>query len=239
MDFILATDDMNDYLNIQRTDKLLTITLNRPDRRNALTLDMLNSLAKEVETAAAADLVILQGEGSAFCGGFDVTLLKESTAMIDDLIAALSQACRAMRRCPATVLVDVQGAAVAGGCALAVSADIVVARHGAQFGYPVHKLGISPAVTIPTLLPALGGAARALLMSGQLQSAESLYEMGLVHHLMKPTSSIEGMTSALLNRGSHASKMTKMWLNELEGVMQDNRFDGPVEGSKGLQFHQP
>ncbi len=212
------------------------IRLNDPDRRNALDLSSLASISAAAQRASDAQVLLLTGAGDAFCGGFNVPLMKRDPAIVDQLIAALSKACRELRRCPATVVVDVQGAAIAGGCALAVSADVLIARRGARLGYPVHALGISPAVTIPVLLPSAGGLARSMLMSGRLYRAEHLHRHGVVHALLDPEADRRGITEPLLARGQAAAHATKAWLNVLDGSLDDDRFDGPVEGSRGLRI---
>ncbi len=212
------------------------ITLNAPERRNALNVQMLEAIAVGADAAAAASILLLRGAGAAFCGGFDVELMTREPEVVDLLIDRLSRACRALRRCPATVVVDVQGAAIAGGCALAVSADVLSARAGAKLGYPVHQLGISPAVTIPVLHPAGGGAARSMLMSGRVYTAEKLAAAGLVHHLLDPADAIEPLIDRLARRGTKAAHVTKSWLNALEDADNDARFDGPVTASRGLRL---
>jgi len=227
---------MTSRVDIRTDGDLTTITLARPEVRNALDVAMLEAIAKGA--CCETPILLLRGEGEAFCGGFDVPLMRRDPDAVNQLIAALSTTCRSLRRSDATVLVDVQGAAVAGGCALAVSADILLAREGARLGYPVHPLGISPAVTIPLLLPAIGGGARSLLMSGRLERAESLRDQGLVHHLLPTGEPLDPVLDHLRQRGSTASAATKQWLNALDGSLLDERFDGPVEGSRGLRIRQ-
>jgi enoyl-CoA hydratase/carnithine racemase len=230
---------MSKHVHVTQAETVHTVTLAAPSRRNALDIAMLEAITAAAESAANASVLILEGEGQTFCAGFDVERLQAGPEAVHALISALSTTCRALRRCPATVLADVQGAAVAGGCALAVTADILLAREGARLGYPVHSLGISPAVTIPILLPAAGGLARTMLMNGRLHDAAALHAAGLVHHLLPVDGDRQPLVSGLSARGLEASHATKAWLNELELADDDSRFDGPVAGSKGLQFRQP
>jgi enoyl-CoA hydratase/carnithine racemase len=208
--------------------QLVRIELTNGDRRNALTVEVLQSIAAQTHAASEASVLHLCGEGPVFCSGFDMDLVRERDGYLQDLIEALSQAIKALRRCPATTLVHVQGAAIAGGCALAMACDIVVAEAGAKFGYPVHQLGISPAVTLPVLLPAAGGKARSIVTDGRLYSAEHLAKHGIVHHVLAAGETSDAIIESLLKRGTHASHVTKQWLNELEGAFDDERFDGPA-----------
>ncbi|MCH2143318.1 MAG: enoyl-CoA hydratase/isomerase family protein [Phycisphaerales bacterium] len=227
---------MTSLIKIERTQNFVQITLQAPERRNALDPAMIDCITEVACEANDASVLLLQGSGCTFCAGFDVHLMRQAPDSVDVLIAALSQACRALRRCSATVVVDVQGAAVAGGCALAMSADVVIARRGARLGYPVHALGISPAVTLPVLIPAADGLARTMVMNGRLHSAESLASHGVVHHLLDANDDISQIIDPLLQRGQHAAHVTKQWLNTLDGSWDDERFDGPVEGSRGLRI---
>ena len=201
------------------------IELTNPDRRNALTVDVLHSIAEQANAASASSVLLLTGQGRVFCSGFDMDLVRTRDSYLQQLITALSCAIKAIRRCNATTVVHVQGAAIAGGCALAMACDIVTAQPDAKFGYPVHALGISPAVTLPVLLPAAGGRARSLLMGGDLVTGEIMHAHGIVHQLCNNP---DALVQTLLQRGTHASHATKQWLNELEGALCDRRFDGPA-----------
>ena len=205
---------------------LCRVTLNHPERRNALTVDVLQAVEEAAQQASAASVVLLSGNGPVFCSGFDMDKVRENDGYLQQLISALSRTIRALRRCPATTVVHVQGAAIAGGCALAVACDLVLAETGARFGYPVHALGISPAVTLPVLLPSAGGRARSILTDGRLYQAKVMAEHGIVHVLLDEGASSASIVESLLQRGTHASHVTKQWLNELEGVYDNDRFDG-------------
>ena len=101
-------------------------------------------------------IVLLRGEGRAFCAGFDLPAALEQPDLMEQFIERLSGTLRAVRRLPHVVVAAVQGGAIAGGCALVTACDFVMASPDAKFGYPVHRLGISPAVTIPTLQQTMG-----------------------------------------------------------------------------------
>lgn len=229
---------MSTCVHVERHDGLARVTLAAPERRNALDPDMLEAITQAACDANDASVILIQGQGEVFCAGFDVRLMQNNPDSVDTLIAGLSRACRALRRCDATVVVDAQGAAVAGGCALAMTADILVARRGTRLGYPVHALGISPAVTLPVLIPAAGGFARTMVMNGRLHTAELLAEKGIVHQLLASDADIASVVTPLLSRGREAARVTKQWINELDGSHDDARFDGPVDGSRGLRVRR-
>ncbi|MFG0325925.1 MAG: enoyl-CoA hydratase/isomerase family protein [Phycisphaerales bacterium JB037] len=165
------------------------ITLDRPDRRNALTPKMLVALADAAERFAAtsdAGAILLEGQGRSFCAGFDLDLCRDHPdgSMMRSLLTALSDAVRRLRNQPLPVVINAHGAAIAGGCALLGGADAVISHPDAKLGYPVTRLGVSPAVTAPFLLQDLGpGVGRRLLLDPGLISGEEAHRLGLVSHL--------------------------------------------------------
>jgi len=163
------------------------LALNDPSRRNALSTSMFDALDNALDSIrknAEARVLLLTANGPAFCAGFDLPSAVENPALLGQFILRLSQLIRALRRLSAIVVAQVQGPAIAGGCAMLSACDFIWAAPDATMGYPVHGIGLSPAVTIPTLSQAiLPGAARALLMSGRLMSAAEARQLGLVSHL--------------------------------------------------------
>jgi methylglutaconyl-CoA hydratase len=160
-----------------------------------------------------------------------------------EFIMRLSRLNRALRRLPQVAVAEVRGAAIAGGCAILSACDFVFAARDAKLGYPVHRIGVSPAVTIPTLQQAIGpGAARSLLMSGELIDAEETHRIGLVTHVSDASEavSIDAMKHcrALATKGTHALRITKKWLNELEGSLDETAFDGSANASAAMTATQ-
>lgn len=218
------------------------ITLNDPDRRNALGLAMFDALQRIIETVRDDDavrIVLLHGRGAVFCAGFDLGAAVEDPSLMGAYISRLSEVNRMLRRLGQVVVVAVQGAAIAGGCALLSAGDFVFISHEAKVGYPVHRLGVSPAVTIPTLQQAIGaGAARTLLMSGHLIDGTEAHRIGLASHVID---SDEALLEAALEfcrflalKPPGGMRITKAWLNELDGSLDENRFNLPAAGSIGL-----
>ncbi len=219
-----------------------TVAMNDPDRRNALGLamfDALDAAIAEVSAAEEVNVVLLCGRGRSFCAGFDLTAAADDPAIMADFIRRLSTVLRSLRRAPQPIVAAVHGAAIAGGCALISACDLAVVSATAKLGYPVHALGVSPAVTIPTLMPAIGaGAARALLMGGELIDGAGAKRIGLATYVSPDDASVEPDARQLCNtiaaHGPTAIRVTKAWLNELEGALDDRRFDGPMESTAQL-----
>lgn len=164
---------------------LAAVTLERASKRNALTPDMLEALCGAFERMPEEiKAVVVSGDGPAFCAGFDLRLCAadESGATMHSLLSGLSKCVRLMRELPQPVVLAIHGSAVAGGCALLGGADIVVAERETQLGYPVVKIGVSPAVSAPFLGASVSaGSMRALLMDPGLIHAGRAMELGLVH----------------------------------------------------------
>jgi methylglutaconyl-CoA hydratase len=140
---------------------------------------------------------------------------------------------------PQVVVGEVAGAAIAGGCALLSACDFVVVAADARLGYPVHRLGVSPAVTIPALEPLIGGGlARTLLMSGELIDGAAAHRLGLATHRSDSGSSVTvdalAFCRMLAAKPPNALRTTKAWLNQLDGSLDDARFDGAAAGSAEL-----
>lgn len=212
---------------------LALILLDRPDKRNALTPAMLIDLYAALEEAPKAhDAVVLAGEGKAFCAGFDLALCKASPdgSVMRALLTGLSRACSLMRRTEKPVVIAAHGGAIAGGCALLGGADVVVSDIHARLGYPVTKIGVSPAVSAPFLANNVThGAAREHLLLPELINGELAHHLGLVHDLVESPEHVRGraldIASMLAEKPPHAYAATKDWLNTLEGST-----DSPLVG---------
>jgi enoyl-CoA hydratase/carnithine racemase len=220
-------------------ERIATIALNDPARRNALGLAMFDGLAAALDQVATRDdaqVALLHGVGKAFCAGFDLAAAVDDHALLGEYIGRLSAITRRMRRMPQVVIAAAHGAVIAGGCALISAADIVVVSRTATLGYPVHRIGISPAVTLPTLLQALPpGTARQLVIGGQLIDGTTAHGLGLAHQLSASDDRVLDDARALAERiasyGGHGLRVTKDWINQLDQTLDDARFDAPAQDS--------
>ncbi len=200
------------------------ISLDRPDKRNAMLPDMLGSLAQAVEDSTARALVVA-GNGPTFCAGFDLDACDADLAVLDALLVGLARAIDTLRAARQPVVMAVQGAAVAGGCALLGAADVVVSHASAKLGYPVLRIGVSPAVSAPTLAPRIGTArARELMLRPDLIDGSRAHEIGLVDEIVGDPS---GVLPAAIQRArtlckpsTHAQAQTASWVHQLDAVGQ-------------------
>lgn len=168
-------------------DNVWHITLARPQQRNAMTPEMLTDLLRAIrETPDSARVLLLDGEGKVFCAGFDLERSQgqEGIAVVRSLLTHLSAIVSALAQLTIPVVIAVQGAAIAGGCALLGGADAVITHAEAQFGYPAARLGLSPAVSAPTVAQHTGyGHARAIQLDGGLISGKRAISIGMATHL--------------------------------------------------------
>lgn len=226
-------------IRIERSGHVAQLILDRPEKRNALTDGMLEALiagARELAGEDAVRCVVLCGEGPVFCAGFDLLRCRDDDQLLARLLIGLSGAIRAIRRMPQPVIVAAHGAAIAGGCALLGAGDIVITNTDAKLGYPVVSLGISPAVSAPSLAGLTGlGHARRLLLDPSLVSGAEAARLGLVHRCVDWPEDVVSKAQALAEHLSAkppgALRTTKRWLNEVDGSFDDRRFDDAAEAS--------
>jgi len=159
--------------------RVLTLTLNRPEKANALTLEMLRTLADQFERVDPdVCAVVLTGTGKVFSAGADLDAARAGLA-IDPVWERLS---RAVAACPALTVAAMNGTAAGGALGMVLACDLRVAVPGAKMFYPVMKLGFLPQPSDPMRLAALGGvsAARRVLLAGERLDAASAQALGLL-----------------------------------------------------------
>ncbi|MEK6703081.1 MAG: enoyl-CoA hydratase/isomerase family protein [Planctomycetota bacterium] len=206
--------------------QVAVITIARPERRNALTPDMLTRLTKAAQSVerTPARAIVLAGDGPAFCSGFDLSLCKIAPdgSVMRSLLTGLSQVIVALRSQPLPIVVAAHGAALAGGCALLGAADFVVTNDDAKLGYPVLKLGVSPAVSVPFLrLLAGDGVARERTLDTRVVSGPEGVRVGIAHESLADAAAV--LPRALALAGELAAKppgammATRRWLDVVAG----------------------
>lgn len=165
-------------IDLARDDDVWTVTLNRPDKANALTHAMLSGLADIMEDAQAARAVILTGQGSVFSAGADLEEARAGLAK-SDVWERLSGAIAAL---PGLSIAALNGTLAGGAMGMALACDLRIAIPGARFFYPVMKLGFLPQPSDPARMAALIGPARTklILMGGQKITADQALMFGLI-----------------------------------------------------------
>ncbi|HYE63165.1 MAG TPA: enoyl-CoA hydratase/isomerase family protein [Phycisphaerales bacterium] len=226
-------------IDVQPLGEVAVIRLDRPEKRNAQTPKMLASLVGAIERANSAKAIVLSGVGEVFCAGFDLTLCRDDNTVLEQLLTGLSRAVKAVRTAPCPVVVSAHGGAIAGGCALAAAGDLVITNADAKLGYPVLRLGISPAVNAPVVRASIGdGPARTRLLEPRLIDGLQAHRIGLAHECVPLLSNCEPRAIALAQelaaKPRHALGYTKRWLNELDRTSDDAVLERSLRVSTAL-----
>jgi methylglutaconyl-CoA hydratase len=208
---------------------ILTLTLNRPDKRNALSGELIQSLHTALENADLdpdVRVIVIRGAGRDFCAGLD---LAELLASVDRSLGdneadalRLGELFLALRRTPKPVIAAVRGNALAGGCGLATACDLVLVSADARLGYPEVQRGFVPAMVLALLRRLVGEkVAFDLATTGRLLTAVEAREAGLVSRVLQPETfeaDVASVAAALAGGSATALGLTKKLLYELDGL---------------------
>ncbi len=208
-------DRFNDIL-VQSANGVKTITLNRPDKRNALTPALIEELTVALREAESCDcgVVILTGAGPAFCAGMDIEHLENGTPESSRRDAEnMAHVLRTLYEFPKPVIAAVNGAAIAGGMSLATIPDFTLATPEAKFGFNEVRVGFVPAIEASFLLRQVGEKrTRELLLTGRLMKAQEALHLGLVTHIVAAPElmqSAQALACGLLQNSPQAMQATK------------------------------
>ncbi len=217
------------HLLVEDVDPVTRITLNRPDRRNALSLELMRELQQVLEQAAGR-VVVIKGAGPAFSAGHDLTELAECEG---DEAAELFGTCSALmmtvQSIPQPVIVQVHGVATAAGCQLVASCDLAVAETGARFATPGVRIGLFCSTPMVPLSRSIGPKrAMHMLLTGDLIDAATAVDWGLINDAV-PLADLEATVSALATRIAEASPMVlalgKRTFYEQVGLHQADAYE--------------
>lgn len=212
------------YKAILITDNppLRTITLHRPERRNAMTPEMQMELIAAMEDSVAHDcrVLVFRGSGNAFCSGLDLTVLKEMMGVPSIEYRAdaerIARLFLTLYELPIPTIAVVHGQALAGGTGLATICDFTFATPDASFGFTEVRRGFVPALVSAFLALQLGDKrSRDLLLTGRIFSAEEALALGLVNQVLPQKeleARLESLTEDLCSNSSQSLKATKTLL---------------------------
>ena len=215
---------------------VLTVTLNRPEKKNAIDTPMIAALLGAIERAdldAEVRVVALRGAGADFCAGMD---LNELLASADKTVEQNRQAALRfgeifirIRKLPKPVVAVVHGRALAGGCGLATACDLLVATESAKFGYPEVQRGFVPAIVMTLLKRTVGEkVAFDLAATGRILSAPEAAELGLVSRVYEDSDfeeQVGEVLRALAASSASALAFTKQQFYQLDGL----RFEDGIQ----------
>ena len=207
-----------------------TLTLNRPDKRNALNDVLVTGLVTALADAVLDDdvrVLVLRGAGADFCAGADLAAMERIAGEADPLAnvedaESLGTLLITMRRHPKPIVAAVHGHALAGGAGLATACDLVLAREDAVFGYPEVHLGFVPAMVMALLRRAVGEkVAMELVIRGEEIGAAEAAALGLVNRVVPEQEWVGGVreyTEALAARSASAVTLGKRLLYGMDGL---------------------
>jgi methylglutaconyl-CoA hydratase len=226
-------------LHTRNDDGILQITMNRPDKRNALNPQMMEELTHALLKAGddpACGVIILTGAGSAFCAGLDLEHLEaldaktpEEHRIDSDRMARLL---RTLYDTPKPTIAAVNGAAIAGGMGLATIPDFTFSIPDAKFGYTEVKIGFVPAIVSAFLRGQIGDKrARDLLLTGRLIKAAEAFDMGLVTRVVAEQDLMHEARSQariLIHNSPAAMQATKRLLSEQANHHLDQEIEAAI-----------
>lgn len=210
--------------------RIATLSLNRPDARNALSLELLDaidqSLAELESRTSDLSVVVLTGAGRAFCAGMDLKAVLGDNTLALDLLTRLGLLTLRLRKLPMVSIARVNGAAIGGGCGLACVCDIALTHADSKMGFPEVDLGVCPAVVAPWLVRKIGpGPARRVLLLGGAMSGAEAARIGIANRAVATLEELDATVAETAARiasgGPRAIAATKSLLNELDGSMDE------------------
>src|SRR5215831_5123819 len=204
------------------------ITLNRPDKRNALNEELVRGVTAALQATESEDsarVVILSGAGKDFCSGADLSALQKiasaSVAENVDDASLLFDLFLTIRRLPVPIIAAVQGRALAGGCGLATACDLVLASSSARFGYPEVKIGFVPAMVMAILRRNVSEKqAFELITRGMEMSAADAKAIGLINQVFPDETFERDVTEyagAFQKLSRSAIALSKQLLYQIDG----------------------
>ena len=212
---------MSEHMKIERRDAVLSLTLARPERRNAITVAMYAALADAIEAAASDPgirLITLQGEGEDFTGGNDLAdFLKDMPAPGSDTDIPVWRLLRALANNEVPLVAAVRGNAVGIGTTLLFHCDLVLAEQGSRFVMPFVDLGLVPEAASSLLMPRLSGrraAARHILL-GEPFGADQALALGIASHVVangELDAALAKIVAALLAKPAEAMRLSQKLL---------------------------
>lgn len=217
---------------------LATITLNRPEKRNAISFELIDDLLRALDEVAKSDAIvlILTGAGKAFCSGMDLDNLKALLGRSPEQnlkdSRTMVQLFRSLYEFPKVTIAAVNGTAIAGGTGLALLCDFTLAVPEASFGYTEVRIGFVPAIVSTFLLRQVGEKqGRDLLLTGRLFGAEEALRMGLINEIVAPEkllSRARELAAVLMENSPASLRATKQLLTDHARAELDAQIEAAV-----------
>jgi len=237
---------MNDpTIQLAYEGKTAIITLNRPEKRNAISFELIDDLVKALEQVAKSDAIvlILTGAGKAFCSGMDLENLKgllgrTAEENLQDS-KTMVQLFRSLYEFPRVTIAAVNGAAIAGGTGLALLCDFTIAVPESTFGYTEVRIGFVPAIVSTFLLRQIGEKqARDLLLTGRTFGAEEALRLGLINEIVAPADLMtraRELAASLMENSASSLRATKQLLTDHARMELNAHIDSAVRENAAIR----
>lgn len=231
---------MSQPILVEHKSAFTIITLNRPERRNALTIELMNELAAAMNAASADTtrrVIVLRGAGEGFCAGLDLKQAQDSNSH-EESARAVANMLKTVHTCKLPTIAAVHGHAMAGGAGLMAACDLAVSAAGTKIGYPEVLRGLVPALVSTLLRHQIGDRRlRELFLTAEPITAERAFELGLINRIVP--GGADGALSAALELAASIAKgapgaitATKQLLAELRASSID------ADLQKALSIHE-
>jgi methylglutaconyl-CoA hydratase len=229
------------HIDYSVADRVASITLNRPEKRNALSHELVTDLKAaflEAERDDAVKVIVLKANGEAFCAGADLDYLRklqefsyEQNVADSSHLKELFQQIYTLKK---VVIAQVQGHALAGGCGLATVCDFSFSVPEAKFGYTEVRIGFIPAIVMVFLLRKIGeGRARELMLGGKLIDATEARTMGLINFVVPAdqlTAEVNKFAAQLvISNSTYAMDVTKQMIAKVPSLTLDEALTFAAE----------
>ena len=222
-----------------------TITLNRPEKRNAISFALIEDLLRALGEVAKSDAIVLivTGVGKAFCSGMDLDNLKDLLGRTPEQnledSRSMVQLFRSLYEFPKVTIAAVNGAAIAGGTGLALLCDFTLAVPEAKFGYTEVRIGFVPAIVSTFLLRQVGEKqARDLLLTGRLFGADEAVRLGLVKEIVELDELMvraRELAGLLMENSSASLKATKQLLTDHARAELNEQIESAVRENAAIR----
>jgi methylglutaconyl-CoA hydratase len=224
---------------------IATITLNRPEKRNAISFELIDDLLRALDEVAKSDAIVLivTGAGKAFCSGLDLENLKGLLGRTPEQnlqdSKAMVQLFRAIYEFPIATIAAVNGAAIAGGSGIALLCDFTLAVPEAKFGYTEVRIGFVPAIVSTFLLRQVGEKqARDLLLTGRVIGAEEAAKLGLINEIVPAENLItraHALAALLMENSPSSLRATKQLLTDHARAELDSQIDAAARENAAIR----
>ena len=249
----------DDSIELERDGSILTLWLNRPESRNAMSLSMVKAIQqvfKSIENDLSIRAVILRGKGGHFCAGGDIKDMAQlrgeaitagSNQPYVDFNRQFGHMIEQVDQSPQTVVAVLEGAVLGGGFGLACVSDVAISLSNAKFGLPETGLGVIPAQISPFVVKRIGlTQARRLALLGSRFDGETAYKLGVVHEVVSDQGGLDALLAETIQQikraAPQASRVTKALLHRtlnepLHRLLDDaaQQFAHAVGGAEGME----